>query len=129
VDILKIAATGVTAAVLAVTLRRGSPAFALMVSLAGCVLIVVAALPEIASVVAAINAVSLRLGGGAKYIGVAVKIIGIAYASEFGAHICADAGEAALGEKIELAGKILILAASAPVIIAMLDMVAAMADW
>lgn len=44
------------------------------------------------------------------------KIIVISYICEFAAQFCSDAGEKAIGSKIELAGRILILSASVPII-------------
>ena len=52
-----------------------------------------------------------------------LKITGIAYLSQFGMQICADAGEGAIAAKIELAGKILIMTVSAPILLAVLDVV------
>jgi stage III sporulation protein AD len=40
-----------------------------------------------------------------------------------GAQVCADAGEGAIASKIELAGKVMIIAAAAPVLIDVMHMV------
>ena len=44
----------------------------------------------------------------------AIKVIGIAYLAQMGASICQDAGESAIGGKVELCGRILILSAALP---------------
>lgn len=55
------------------------------------------------------------------YIGIVLKILAIAYLSTFCAEICKDAGAASLANKVELAGKILILGLSIPILMAVLN--------
>lgn len=62
-------------------------------------------------------------GVGDGYFAVVLKVIGIAYLTQFGAQLCADAGEGTVAAKIELAGKILMMTAAAPVLIGLLELV------
>ena len=55
-------------------------------------------------------------GINGEYISILIKVIVIAYICEFAVQFCADAGEKAIGAKIELAGRVLILAASLPIL-------------
>lgn len=57
------------------------------------------------------------------YFGIVLKVIGIAYLSQFASQLCADAGEGAVAAKIELAGKVLIMAISIPVLTEVLHVV------
>ena len=50
-----------------------------------------------------------------------LKMLGISYIAEFASGICKDAGYGALGSQIEMFGKLLILAVSAPVLLALLE--------
>lgn len=50
------------------------------------------------------------------YLETILKIIGIAYIAEFASQITKDAGQGALASKIELGGKILILAMAIPIL-------------
>ena len=120
-DIFTIATVGIIAAVLAVILKRENPSAALMVSIAASVLIFVMILPELATVVNLIRRLSQFVDLGAGHVTTVLKIIGIAYAAEFGSQICADAGEGAIASKIELGGKVLIMAVSAPIIVSLVD--------
>jgi stage III sporulation protein AD len=61
------------------------------------------------------------IGGG--QFAIVQKVIGIAYLTQFGAQICADAGEGAIAAKIELAGKLLMMTAAAPVLTGLLELV------
>lgn len=55
------------------------------------------------------------------YVQTILKIIGIAYIAEFAAQITKDAGQGAIASKIELAGKILILAMAIPILTVMIE--------
>jgi len=55
------------------------------------------------------------------YIETILKIIGIAYIAEFAAQITKDAGQGAIASKIELGGKILILAMAIPIITVLIE--------
>ena len=51
-----------------------------------------------------------------EYVSIILKVTGIAYITQIGSEICKDAGESAIGTKIEIAGKVLIAAACLPLV-------------
>ena len=55
------------------------------------------------------------------YLATIFKVMGVAYVAGFGAQICKDAGESALGLRLELAGKIIILFMAVPVMVAIFE--------
>jgi len=55
------------------------------------------------------------------YVETILKIIGIAYIAEFAAQITKDAGQGSIASKIELGGKILILATAIPILTVMIE--------
>lgn len=55
------------------------------------------------------------------YVETILKIIGIAYIAEFASQITKDAGQGAIASKIELAGKILILAMAIPILTLLIE--------
>ncbi|MBS4194625.1 stage III sporulation protein AD [Lederbergia citri] len=55
------------------------------------------------------------------YVKTILKIIGIAYIAEFTAQISKDAGLGSMAAKVELAGKILILAIAVPIMTALIE--------
>lgn len=57
------------------------------------------------------------------YVETILKIIGIAYIAEFGAQLTKDAGQGAIASKIELGGKILILAMAIPILTVIIETV------
>ncbi len=60
------------------------------------------------------------------YVRTILKIIGIAYIAEFTSHISKDAGQSSLAAKVELAGKILILAMAVPILTVLIETILAM---
>ena len=52
-----------------------------------------------------------------------LKVTGVALLAELAAQLCRDAGSGALAQKIELAGKVVILCASLPVLVQLCDVV------
>ncbi len=60
------------------------------------------------------------------YLETILKIIGIAYIAEFASQITKDAGQGALASKVELAGKILILAMAVPILTVLIETIIAM---
>jgi stage III sporulation protein AD len=55
------------------------------------------------------------------YVETILKIIGIAYIAEFAAQITKDAGQGAIASKIELGGKITILAMAIPILTLLIE--------
>lgn len=60
----------------------------------------------------------INLGG---YMPVIVKIVGISYISEFASDICKDSGYAAIGNQIQIFGKLSILAVCVPIFITLFE--------
>ena len=52
-----------------------------------------------------------------------LKIVGVGFLTEFASGICVDTGNASIGEKIVIAGKILILCLALPIISNLLNVI------
>ena len=57
----------------------------------------------------------------AVYLTAMLKILGVTYLAEFAAAICKDAGYQAVGNQVEMVGKLAILAVSAPVVLSLVE--------
>lgn len=122
-DIAQIVAVGVVVTVLAIMLKGMAPEFALAVSIAGSIVIFFMTLPKLAVVIELLRDMSAKVDVNMAYVYIVLRIVGIAYIAEFGAQICADAGESAIASKIEIGGKILIMFVSAPVLLSVVDLI------
>ena len=114
--IVKAAAVGVVGAILAVTHKKKKKEFALFIGIASGIVILGLLLESIGEIGALLSAMTRTAGINGEYVAIMAKIIVISYICEFAAQFCSDAGEKAIGSKIELAGRILILSASVPII-------------
>ena len=58
-----------------------------------------------------------------QFLGILLKITGIAFLTEFAVSICRDSGESAIASKIDLGGKAIVIAMSIPIISALLELI------
>lgn len=122
--IFKLASFALLAASVVVLVRVYRPDMALQISIISGLIILGFVISQLSGVVSSLSAFAQRYGIDTSYIGILLKIIGIAYIAQFACEICKDAGESALASKVELGGRIMILAAALPAAISILDMVA-----
>ena len=122
-DILKISAVGITAVFLSAAIKKDSPHFSLLLGLAAGIIIIFIIAEPIKDVFYVLYELSRESGVNSAYLAIVIKVIGIAYISEFAVQLSNDAGETSIAGKIELAGKILIMAVSAPIIVSLTDIV------
>ncbi len=121
-DMIQIIGIGISGAVAAILLKEYKPVYAVCVGVMTAVIIFWLMLSEISYIFDVIGIISSRLELDAEYIRTIIRIIGIAYLSRFGCEICRDAGQNAIAQKIELAGKIMIVAASVPILTSVLNL-------
>ncbi len=122
-DIFKVVGLGIAAMVFAVFLKGWRPEAAIQISLVATVIILVAILPYLKVVVEMIKDITNQSGIEVRYITLVLKVIGIAYVAQFASELCRDAGESAIASKIELAGKIIIMTLSMPVVYSLMEVV------
>ena len=60
---------------------------------------------------------------GRTFFPVILKVLAVAYVTDFTAQLCRDAGEATIGSKVELAGKVIIFCLAMPVLTAVLELI------
>ena len=122
-EISKVIALGLVGTVFAVLLKKENPQISMLVAAVTGVLIFLMLCAPLGNLIALLRETAERAGVAEGYFGVILKVIGIAYLTQFGAQLCADVGEGAVASKIELAGKVLMMTAAAPVLTSLLEMV------
>ena len=123
-EMMQIIGLGIVVTILTLVIRQQRPELALLLSLGLSVMIFLLVAGKISLILELFNELANRANVNHLYLHTVLKIIGIAYISEFGAQICRDAGESAVAGKIELAGKIFILVLAVPIIAVVLDTIA-----
>ena len=114
---------GIVAAIIAVVLKQHRPEFALMVSVGAGVLILGGVLVGMLPVISQIRQIFSATAVPQQYIQILFQALGLCFVTQIACDACKDAGESAIGAKIELAGKISVLVISLPLFTQVLDIV------
>lgn len=57
------------------------------------------------------------------YLGILIKVIGITYLCEFSASVCKDAGYSTVADQIEVLGKLSVMFAGLPILLAVMEQI------
>ena len=115
-DILRIVSIGIIGTFLSMTVRAYKPELGVLTALCTAFLILSFAVPSIEGIINEINELSENAQIDGFFIKSVIKIIGISYVTQFASELAKDANEALLSKKLELVGKISIIAMMMPVI-------------
>lgn len=115
-DIFKICIIAIVCVIIILTIKPQMPNISIMIAIVGGIIIFMMIMPTLEEVLNSILDIVSILDIGIENIGIILKIIGISYICEFSSQICIDAGENAIASKIEMAGKVLIMLISIPII-------------
>lgn len=122
-EMLKIAAIGVAAAILAAWLKTVRTEYAFWVVVFTGIFLGLAVLMKLDTIIEELRFLQDYFSDYSAYIRILVKIIGITYLSEFSSDLCKDAGANTLASQMELFGKLSILVLCMPVMTALLETV------
>ncbi|KMJ60016.1 stage III sporulation protein AD [Bacillus sp. LL01] len=118
---LQIVGLGLIATFLALVVKEQKPTFAFMlVVFVGCAIFLFL-VEQVFDVIRMLERIAINANVNLIYVETILKIVGIAYIAEFGAQITKDAGQGAIASKIELAGKVLILAMAIPILTVIIE--------
>lgn len=115
-NIVTVLGVGIIGALLAVTVRGARPELGMCVALGTGCIIIAYILPYIAGILDEIKLISSSSGVRLEHFASLIKIIGIAYITQFSSEMIKDAGEGAIAKKVELAGKIAVLFLVLPIL-------------
>lgn len=122
-EILKISALALCAVVLIIIVRQHKPEFGVFVAIGCSVLVLYFLTDSLKYAFSYMSQLYGRLDYGKTYLPVIIKVLAIAYITEFTAQLCRDAGEGSIASKVELAGKIMIFCVALPVFVSMMNLV------
>ena len=122
-DVVQIIAVGFIAVIIIVVLKQYKPEYSMYVSIIAGAIIIFLSLDKITAIINLLTNLSKKSGINAEYLGILLKITGIAILTEFAVSICKDSGESAIASKIDIGGKVTIIAISIPIISSLLETV------
>lgn len=125
-EIVKIVGLGLVAGTLAILLRQEKPVFATLLSLAAGALILFLVLERVAGIADVLQDLAVRANVDGLYLGIVLKVIGVAFLAEFAGQVLRDAGESSIASKVEMGGKIIIVVLAIPIVAAILQTLTSM---
>lgn len=122
-EIVKIVGLGLVAGMLIILIKQRKPELAFGLSIATTIIIFLLMLVRVFQVIDFMQSLGARAKVDATHLSTVLKIVGIAYVTDLGSQVLTDSGEKAVASKVEMAGKVIIILMSVPIMMAILDTV------
>lgn len=123
-EIFKIAAIALITAFCVLVLREVKSELAPIVALAGGVVVLLSVVGYFSDVFSVITSVAQKAGLATSVVTLLFKVIAIGYITEFSSSLIDDMGLSSLSDKVTLAGKLIIVAVSLPVVVQLFNFIA-----
>ena len=107
--------------VTAIQMRSVRHEYAILIGGATTLLLLSEGLIRFTGISGALSAICTEYGVSSDLLGTVLKIIGIAYLTDFGVNISRDAGQQAIAGALETGGRILILSCTLPTLVTLLE--------
>ena len=115
-EVIKIVGISIFAVIMIIILKNYRPEMALVLSIITGIGIMLYAISKMSSVINVLNDLVSKSGVNTDFLLIIIKLIGIAYIVEFGKNVCIDAGQSSIATKLEMAGKVVIVVLTIPLI-------------
>lgn len=122
-SIITVASLGLLGLCLTLMVKPLHREIAVFISIVTSILLLMYALYHMRSLLEFLSTYFQKISGGGMYFSVLIKVLITAYAADFTAQLCRDAGENSIAGKVELAGKVIIFAVASPVILSVMELV------
>ena len=122
-ELVKIIGIGLIALVIVIILKQYKPEYTIYVSIIAGILMLFLAMEKLSGIINLLQSISDKTYINKQFLGILLKITGIAIITEFAVSICTDAGEKAIASKIEIGSKVIIIAMSIPIISSLLELI------
>lgn len=122
-EILKITALALTGVLLAALLKSFNKGMAIYIILATVIILFVSIIDELTEIFHFLEGIYDSVTYGKTFFPVILKVLAVAYITDFTAQLCRDAGEGTVGSKVELAGKVIIFYLAMPILTAILELI------
>ena len=122
-EVVKIIGIGLISLIIIIIIRQYRPEFAVYVSLLAGAFILILVLDKMSGIINLLSNLASKTSVNKEFIFLLIKITGIAFITEFAVSVCKDAGESAIASKIDMGGKVMIIAISIPIISSLLETV------
>jgi stage III sporulation protein AD len=120
-DIFKLIGIGLIGGFLSLMVKNYRREFSVLIGAATAIAILLGVADMLGDVINSFRVFAEKSGVDIKYFTIVIKVVGVAYITQFAAEILRDGGENAIALKVELAGKIFILGITLPILTSFLE--------
>ena len=107
--------------IIIIIVKQYRPEFTMYVSVAAGIIILLLVMDKLSAIINLLTNLANRTSINNEFIFLLIKITGIAILTEFASSVCKDSGETAIASKVDMGGKIIIIAMSIPIIASLLE--------
>jgi len=122
-EIVKIGILGIIGVLLAVQFKSTKPEYALYIGLGAAIMVFYYVVKSMYALSGQIASLQMYMAEGGSYLGTLLKIVGVTYICEFSAGICKDAGYGSIASQIEILGKLTVMFAGLPILLAVIEQI------
>ncbi|MGN1146932.1 MAG: SpoIIIAC/SpoIIIAD family protein [Lachnospiraceae bacterium] len=122
-EIIKIGILGIVGVLVALQFKGNKPEYSLYIGFGTAILIFYYVVRCLYSLTTQVGELQKYFAGSEGYLGTLLKIVGITYICEFSAGICKDAGFSSVAGQIEVLGKLTVMFAGLPILLAVIEQI------
>lgn len=122
-ELIKIGILGILGVMVALQFKATRPEYGIYMGLVISILIFAYAVRQFSAVLEKFALIRQFLGSSQSYLAILLKITGVTYICEFSAGICKDAGYGSVAEQIEILGKLSVMFAGLPILLAVMEQI------
>ena len=123
IEIIKVGLLGIVGVLIAVQFKAQKPEYAMYIGFSIGILIFCYSVRQFQTILTQFDIIKIYFSCGDGYLGILMKVIGITYICEFSAGICKDSGYGSIAEKIEILGKLSVMFAGLPILLAVIEQI------
>lgn len=127
-EILKIVALALTGVLLAALMKSVNKEISIYIILATVIILFLTIIDRLADIFLFLEGIYDNVTYGRTFFPVILKVLAVAYITDFTAQLCRDAGETTIGSKVELAGKVIIFYLAMPILTAILELIGSLLE-
>lgn len=120
-DVIKIIGVGLISLIIIIIIKQYRPEFTIYVSIAAGVIILLLIADKLTAIIDLLTSLANKTSINNEFLSLLIKITGIAILTEFASSVCKDSGETAIASKVDIGGKVIIIALSIPIISSLLE--------
>ncbi len=122
-EIVKVGIIGILGVLTAIQFKAVKPEYSTYIGIALGLLIFGYTVQQLRTMLGSLAWMKELFEGSGGYLTILMKVIGITYLCEFSAGICKDAGYGAIAEQVEVLGKLSVMFAGLPILLAVVEQI------